>query len=90
VDHGIAIVSGSSYAAPVKGITVKFSDATLERLRKEARAAGRSVSAMIRDCVDNQHDRKSRSVYELTADLAGSVRGGRRPASNHRRRFRRS
>lgn len=43
----------ASYSAAMKAITVKLSDETLERLRKEARATGRSVSAMVRDCVEN-------------------------------------
>lgn len=73
----------------MRGITVKLSDHTLERLRKEARATGRSVSAMIRDCVENQGG-SAGSVYDLTADLAGSVRGRRQPATNSRRKFRRS
>jgi uncharacterized protein (DUF433 family) len=34
-------------------------------------------------------DGEVRSVHDLTADLAGSVRGPRRPATNDRRKFRR-
>jgi hypothetical protein len=33
---------------------------------------------------------RSRSVYESTSDLAGSVAGSRKPATNDRRRFARS
>lgn len=73
----------------MKAITVKFPDETLERLRKEARATGRSVSAMIRDCVENERDGKGSSVYDLAADLIGSVAGSRRPATNDRPKFRR-
>jgi predicted DNA-binding protein len=73
----------------MKAITVKLSDDTLERLRKEARATGRSVSAMIRDCVENEHSGKGSSVYDLAADLIGSGRGSRQPATNARRKFRR-
>ena len=74
----------------MKGITVKLPDATLERLRREARATGRSVAAMIRDCVEREPDGQVRSVHDLAADLAGSVRGSRRSATNARRKFRRS
>jgi len=74
----------------MKGITVKLPDATLERLRKEARVTGRSVAAMIRDCVEREPNGKVRSVHDLTADLAGSVSGSRKPATNARRKFRRS
>ena len=74
----------------MKAITVKLPDETLERLRKEARATGRSVSAMIRDCVENEREGKGSSVYDLSADLAGSLSGPRQPATNARRKFRRS
>jgi len=74
----------------MKGITVKLPDSTLQRLREEARATGRSVSAMIRDCVEHQNGVGPGSVYDLSADLAGSLRGGRRSATNARRKFRRS
>jgi len=74
----------------MKGITVKLSDTTLRRLRQEARATGRSVAALIRERLEVRPRRGSRSVYEVTADLAGRVAGGRRPATNDRRRFARS
>jgi len=74
----------------MKGITVKLSDSTLERLRREARVTGRSVAAIVRDCVEGESARESRTVHDLAGDLAGSVRGSRKPATNERRRFRRS
>jgi predicted transcriptional regulator len=74
----------------MKGITVKLPDTILRRLRQEARATGRSVAALIRERLEAAAPRGSRSVYEITADLAGSVAGGRRPAANDRRRFARS
>ena len=73
----------------MKAVTVWLSDHTIERLRKEARVTGRSMSAMIRDCVENERDGKGRSVYDLSADLVGSLRGSRRPATNDRPKFRR-
>jgi hypothetical protein len=35
-------------------------------------------------------DRDARSVYALTADLAGSLAGSRRAATNKRRKFKRA
>lgn len=74
----------------MKGITVKLPDTTLRRLRQEARATGRSVAALIRERLDVVPRRGSRPVYEITADLAGCVAGGRKSATNDRRRFARS
>lgn len=74
----------------MKGITVKLPDTTLRRLRQEARATGRSVAALIRERLDDVPRRSSRPVYEITADLAGCVAGGRKGATNDRRRFARS
>lgn len=88
--RGIAILAESSYHGDVKGITVKLPDTTLRRLRQEARATGRSVGALIRERVESPPRRGSRSVYEISSDLAGSVAGDRRPASNRRRKFARS
>lgn len=74
----------------MKGITVKLPDTTLRRLRQEARATGRSVAALIRERLEAVPHRGSQSVYEITSDLAGSLAGGRKPATNDRRRFARS
>ena len=74
----------------MKGITVKLPDATLRRLRHEARTTGRSVAALIRERLEAVPRGGSRSIYEITADLAGSVAGSRKSATNDRRRFARS
>jgi len=74
----------------MKGITVKLPDTTLRRLRQEARATGRSVAALIRERLEAAPRRDSRSVYEMTSDLAGSVAGDRKAATNDRHRFARS
>ena len=66
----------------MKGITVKLPEDTLRRLQKEAQASGRSVAALIRERVETPQDRDDKSVYALTADLAGSVAGGRKAATN--------
>ena len=74
----------------MKGITVKLPETTLRQLRQEARATGRSVAALVRERVEALPRRGSRSVYEITSDLAGSVAGDREPATNKRRKFTRS
>jgi len=73
----------------MKGITIKLPEATLRRLELEARATGRSVAAIIRERVD-AHPEADNSVYSLTRDLAGSLSGGAAPATNERRKFKRS
>jgi len=74
----------------MKGITIKLPESTLRRLQQEAREAGRSVAALVRERVEVPPDRNARSVYAVTADLAGSLAGRRRAATNERRRFRRA
>jgi Ribbon-helix-helix protein, copG family len=74
----------------MKGITVKLPDTTLRRLKQEARATGLSVAAVIREKLEGAPLQGSQSVYEITSDLAGSVAGGRKPATNKRDRFARS
>ena len=74
----------------MKGITVQLPDTTLRRLRQEARTTGRCVAALIRERLEDVPRRGSRSIYEITLDLAGSVAGSRKPATNDRRRFARS
>ncbi len=73
----------------MKGITIKLPEATMRQLRQQARRSGRSVAALVRELVETS-DRSSGSVYAITADLAGSVKGSRQPATNARSRFRRS
>lgn len=73
--------------ARMKGITIKLSETTLLRLRQEARASGRSVAALIRERIEAPSSRGEESVYALSSDLAGSVAGSRKAATNARRRF---
>jgi Ribbon-helix-helix protein, copG family len=74
----------------MKGITVKLPDTTLRRLKQEARATGRSVGSLIRERLEAVPHKGPQSIYEITSDLAGSVAGDRKPATNDRRRFARS
>jgi predicted DNA-binding protein len=72
----------------MKGITIKLPEETLRRLKKEAQASGRTVAALIRERVETPQEQDDKSVYALTSDLAGSVAGGRKAATNDRRKFR--
>ncbi len=74
----------------MQGITIKLSEATLLQLKREASETGRSVSALIRERVEGSPAATAASVYALTFDLAGSLSGGRLPATNDRPKFRRS
>ena len=76
--------------AIMKGITIKLPETTLRRLRQEARATGRSVAALVRERVEAPRDRDGRTVFAVTSDLAGSLAGGRKAATNVRRKFNRS
>jgi hypothetical protein len=71
----------------MKGITIKLPETTLRRLKQEARATGRSVAALVRERVEPTPDRGGRSVFAMTPDLAGSLAGRRRAATNERRKF---
>ena len=72
----------------MKGITIKLPEAAARRLREEARQSGRSIAALVRDRIEAPPHARG-SVYEISADLAGSLAGSRLPATNARRRFRR-
>jgi hypothetical protein len=74
----------------MKGITIKLAETTLRRLKQQARESGRSVGALVRERVEAPLDRRGRSVHAVASDLAGSLAGSRRAATNARRRFRRS
>ncbi len=74
----------------VKGITIKLAESTLRRLRLEAKATGRSVAALVRERLEAPSDGGDRTVFALTSDLAGSLAGGERAATNGRRKFNRA
>ena len=73
----------------MKGITIKLPEATVRQLRQQARQSGRSIAALVRERVEAPPHIDG-SVYAITADLAGSLAGGRLPATNARAKFRRS
>jgi predicted DNA-binding protein len=72
----------------MKGVTIKLPKETLRDLRDEAQATGRTVASLVRKRVEAYPLREGGSFYALTADLAGSLAGRRRSATNARRRFR--
>jgi len=74
----------------MKGVTIKLPEATLRRLKQEAEETGRSVAALIREHLNTPLERAGASVYDLTSDLAGTLKGSRKAATNERRRFRRT
>jgi len=74
----------------MKGLTIKLPESTLRRLRQKARATGRSVAALVRKRLEASGGTDQKSVFSLTSDLAGSLDGTRRAATNERRRFRRA
>ena len=76
--------------ARMSPITIKLPEGTLRRLRLEAKATGRSVAQLIREYVERPSADGSESVHALAADLAGSVAGSGRGATNERKLFRRS
>jgi predicted DNA-binding protein len=73
----------------MKVVSVKLPEATLKRLREEAQATGRSVGAILRERAEAAVNVPA-SVHDMASDLAGSLEGSRRSATNARRRFRRS
>jgi predicted DNA-binding protein len=86
---GIAIVSETNYPrsmASMKGITIKLPETTLRELQQRARRSGRSVSSLIREIVERP-PQEGESVYAMVADLAGSLEGSRKAATNARRKF---
>lgn len=74
----------------MKGITIKLPEATLQALAAEAEASGRSIAAVVRSRLDAPVAPPGASVYAQASDLAGVLDGGRTPASNQRRKFRRA
>jgi predicted transcriptional regulator len=74
----------------MKAITIKLSDEMLRQLQEEAKSTGRSVSAVIRERVQTSSDGNAESIYALTSDLAGTLAGVPKAATNNRRRFRKT
>jgi bacterioferritin (cytochrome b1) len=57
-------------------VTLKMERKQIALLKERAKALGRSQAAVIRDLIDEHLSKKERpSLYDLTKDLCGSVRG---------------
>ena len=72
----------------MKSLTIKLPEALARKLQEQAQQSGRSVAALVRERLETPADGGG-SVYAISADIAGSLAGGRLPGSNTRRRFRR-
>lgn len=70
----------------VNAISIKLPPETLRQLKADARATGRTVAALIRERLERPAP-DAGSVHALAADLAGSLAGSRRTATNARRKF---
>ena len=73
----------------MKGITIKLPDAVIQQLKAQARQSRRSVAALVRERIEGPRHHDG-SVHAISADLAGSLAGSRRPATNARSKFRRT
>lgn len=73
----------------MKGITIKLPEELHRRLAAEARSAGRSLSAVVREKLEAQSPVDGGTVHERAHDLAGALEGTPRAATNERRKFRR-
>ena len=57
-------------------VTLKMDRRHIKLLSEQAKALRRSQAAIVRDLIDQHLDQKKRpSLYDLTKDLCGSVRG---------------
>jgi hypothetical protein len=76
-----------SYPSDMKGITIKLPDELLAELRREARARGCSVAALIRDKLAQPV--QGTSAHALIGDLIGCLKGGSSVSvTNDRPKFR--
>ena len=58
-------------------VTLKLEGRQIVALKERAKALGRSRAAVMRDLIDEHLTKKRPSLYDLTKDLCGSVRGRR-------------
>jgi len=60
----------------VEKVTFKMERKQIALLKERAKALGRSQAAIMRDLIDEHLSKKEQpSLYDLTKDLCGSVRG---------------
>jgi hypothetical protein len=59
-------------------VTLKMDRRHITLLKERAKSLGRSQAAIVRDLIDEHLAQKKRpSLYDLTKDLCGSVRGAK-------------
>ena len=59
-------------------VTLKMERRHIALLKGRAKALGRSQAAVVRELIEEHLDQKKRpSLYDLTKDLCGSVRGAK-------------
>jgi predicted DNA-binding protein len=57
-------------------VTLKMERKHIELLKERAKSLGRSQAAVVRDLIEEHLSKKERpSLYDLTKDLCGSLRG---------------
>jgi len=71
-------------------MTIKFDEATLVWLRRQARASKKKVGALVREWVEERRSSNVRTVFDLTSDLVGCLEGPAQSAMNERRKFKRA
>jgi predicted DNA-binding protein len=67
----------------VSTLTIQLPDELKSHLSKVARKAGKTPAQLVRETIEkhltagNNHSPSGKSLYDLSADLCGSVRGGK-------------
>ena len=75
---GIDILPQREYFCRMETVTLKMERKQITLLKEQAKALGRSQAAVVRDLIDQHLGSKKRpSLYDLTKDLCGSVRGSK-------------
>ena len=75
-DAGVDILPQKEYFYHMETVTLKMERKHIALLKEQAKALGRSQAAVVRDLIDQHFASKKRpSLYDLTKDLCGSVRG---------------
>ena len=77
-DAGVDMLPQKEYCCGMETVTLKMERKHIALLKERANALGRSQAAVVRDLIDQHLGQKKRpSLYDLTKDLCGSVRGSK-------------
>jgi len=78
-ESGIALEVGAYYYLGMNTISLKLPDRLLELLEAESRARRTTKSSLVRECLEQTLVTRPQGAevtcYDLTRDLAGSVKG---------------